>query len=205
MNRLIALILIIVTTLSLSACTPEQKQLSLEPDVAQMRAICELATMECYYHNVAKFKEENVPKALWGLIKGNKHFWIEYSGQVTVGIDASLVNIEVNGDKVKITIPPATVQNSKVHQESLTEESFILASGSIAITAEDQLAAFGEAQENMLKTASNDTAMLANAQQRAQDLLEDYINNIGDAIGVEYQIEWVYVNANTTSEASDAA
>lgn len=30
----------------------------LEPDLAQIRSICDLATLECYYHNVAKSTKE---------------------------------------------------------------------------------------------------------------------------------------------------
>ena len=50
--------------------------------------------------------------------------------------------------------------------------------------------------ENM---ASNDTALLANAQQRAQSLIEDYVNNIGNAVGKKYNIEWSFINSNEES------
>ena len=49
--------LIIIICFFCAACAKQSK--SIEPKAAQMRSICELATMECYYHNVAKYKEEN--------------------------------------------------------------------------------------------------------------------------------------------------
>ena len=41
---------------------------TLKPEVSQMKMICELATMECFYHNVAKYKEEDASGYLLLLI-----------------------------------------------------------------------------------------------------------------------------------------
>ena len=80
---------------------------------------------------------------IW-LWKKDRKFWIEYAGVVTVGIDASLVNME--------------------------------------------------AQDNMRKEAEKDTVLLASAQQRAQKLLDDYVNNIGACTGKTYTIKWIYLD-----------
>ena len=51
-----------------------------------------------------------------------------------------------------------------------------------------------------------DTALLASAEQRAQSLLEDYITNIGNAVGKEYTIQWNYLkdeDENNNSSASN--
>lgn len=37
---------------------------------------------------------------------------------------------------------------------------------------------------------------LANAQQRAQSLLEDYVTNVGNLVGKEYTIRWIYLDEN---------
>lgn len=80
---------------------------------------------------------------IW-LWKKDRKFWIEYAGVATVGIDASLVNME--------------------------------------------------AQDNMRKEAEKGTVLLASAQQRAQKLLDDYVNNIGACTGKTYTIKWVYLD-----------
>ena len=157
-----------------------------------MRAICELATLECYYHNVAKYKEEDA-EGFW-IWKKDKHFWMEYSGVVKLGIEAALVTIEVNDDKVSITMPPAKVMGCMVDKDSLDSDSIIVANKSADVKAEDMTEAFADAQAQMELTAMNDTALLAQAQQRAQKLLEDYVNNIGNVIGKQYTIEWIYVD-----------
>ena len=189
MKKGIALFFIIIM-LFCCACGKEEAQ--IQPQETQVRTICELATLECYYHNVAKYKEEDA-EGFW-LWKKDKHFWMEYSGIVKLGIEASLVTIEVNDDIVRITMPPAKVMKCTVDEESLDAGSIIVANKSADVKAEDLTEAFAHAQAKMELTAMNDSALLAQAQQRAQKLLEDYVNNIGRVTDTQYTIEWVYVD-----------
>ena len=80
-----------------------------------------------------------------------------------------------------------------------------MAQGSASVKAEHQTEAFREAQEQMWQAASNDTTLLANAQQRAQQLLEDYVNNIGDGVGKKYRIHWVYLENAESAEEMEGA
>ena len=185
-------LLLICFGLMLLCCACGKEDVQIQPQETQMRSICELATLECYYHNVAKYKEEDAEGIL--LWKKDKHFWMEYEGVVTLGIDASLVTIDVNGTEVSITIPKARILDCKVNEESLTPESIIVAQKSADVKAEDQMLAFAEAQGKMQETAAADTTLLANAQQRAQKLLEDYVNNIGNVTGQQYNSKWIYVD-----------
>ena len=156
----------------------------MELDVTEMRAICELSTMDCYYHNVAKYFEKDAQKGFLGIGKKDKRFWMEYSGVVRMGIDVSLVKVEVEDMQVTITIPEAKVLKCTVDSESLSQNSYIV----------DEMAA-------------KDKTLLANAQQRAKSLLEEYIKNIGEAVGEEYKIDWIYVDAsgNPLGTAADAS
>jgi len=205
MKKIIPLLMSLFLVFSASACkNSEVESVEMEPDTTQMKAICELAVMDCYYHNVAKFKEENAEGFLWW--QKDKHFWIEYSGVVTVGIDASLVSIDVNEEEISVTIPKAKVLTCIVDSASLSKDSFIVEKNSAQITAEDEVAAFAAAQDKLKESASNDTALLASAEQRAQSLLEDYITNIGNAVGKEYTIQWNYLkdeDENNNSSASN--
>ena len=193
MKRILCMFLILASCFSLAACSMKSDSVQeMTPQASQMKSICELATMDCYYHNVAKYMEEDASGVL--LWKKDRKFWVEYAGIVTIGIDTSLVNIEVEGEKVTITIPPAKVLSCKVDETTLTEDSFIIAKNSAAVEAEHQTAAFKEAQAKMQEEASSDTILLASAQQRAQKLLEDYVNNIGSCVGKTYEIKWVYLD-----------
>lgn len=193
MKKIMLLFLTAAILLTGTACGQQAQSVDMKPEVSQMKSICELAVMECYYHNVAKYKEEDAEGILWW--QKDKHFWIEYSGVVTLGIDASLVSMEVDNNQVTITIPEATVLNCKVDSNSLNEDSYIVDMNSADINAEDEVKAFEEAQLQLEKNASSDRALLADALQRAQSLLEDYVTNIGNAIGKEYVIKWVYLDS----------
>ena len=198
MKKLRSTLICVMALLSLTACGKAgMNSESMEPKTSQMKAICELAVMDCYYHNVAKFTEEDAEGFL--LWKKDKNFWIEYSGVVTLGIDASLVKVEVSGSEVSITIPSASVLNCTVDSSSLTEDSFIVAKNSAKIQAEDEVYAFEAAQTYLEQAAADDTALLASAQQRAQELLEEYITNIGKAVGQEYTITWIYLDDSSES------
>lgn len=191
MKKIVALLMTIFMAVTMVACGNNQVELEPEePEVAQMKAICELAVMDCYYHNVAKFKHEDADGVLWW--KKDKHFWIEYSGVVKLGIDVSLVEIEVNDTTVYITLPEAKILGCKVDENKIDKDSYIVAKKSADIEAADEIEAIKAAQAEMERQASSDTVLLANAQQRAQSLLEEYIKNIGVATGKEYTIKWEY-------------
>lgn len=193
MKKCISFLLVLLLSLSLASCGTGKPDVSeMEPEVSQMKAICELAVMDCYYHNVAKFKEEDVEGFLFW--QKDKQFWIEYSGVVTLGVDVSQVTVDVKDTQVTITLPAAKVLNCKVDSGSLTEDSFIVADGSASINAEDEVAAFDAAQTKLQETAASDTVLLANAQQRAQSLLEDYVTNVGNVVGKKYTIQWIYLD-----------
>lgn len=198
MKKIIAFALSILAVIGCTACSDgtNNSVKSTEPKISQMRSICELAVMDCYYHNVAKYTEEDASG--WWLWTKDKHFWIEYSGVVTLGVDISLVSMEIDGDNITITIPPASVQSCKVDESTLTKDSYIVDKDSADITAEDEVLAFSEAQKKLEETAAADKTLLAEAQQRTQILLEDYIKNIGNTVGKEYKISWKYLEADNT-------
>lgn len=206
MKRIIALLLSLIAVAGLTACgekAEETNKFNTEPKVSQMKTICELAVMDCYYHNVAKFTQKDASG--WWLWTKDKHFWIEYSGTVTLGVDVSQVTMNIDGDNVTITIPQATVQNCKVDESSLSKDSYFVDKDSAEITAEDEVMAFAEAQSKLEETAAADKALLSEAQQRTQILLEDYIKNIGNTVGKEYKITWKYLDSSENSIENSAA
>ncbi len=207
MRKIISFLLAIAVILTCVACgNTEESSLNMEPKVSQMKAICELAVMECYYHNVAKYYEKDAEVGFLGFGNKDKHFWVEYSGIVKLGIDVSLVNITVDGTQISITLPEAQVLSCEVDADSLSASSYIVDKNSANITAEDEVTAFVEAQAQLWELAASDTSLLLSAQQRAQTLLEDYITNIGHAVGISYTITWEYLpmdSASTPTGTSD--
>lgn len=196
MKRRVALIIISVVMI-MSTCTAcsEKKQAVSEPDITQVRNICNLATLECYYHNVAKSVKE-AGSGLWHIGEKDRTFWVEYTGTARLGIDMSKVSMKVDGENVSVFIPEAEVLSVKIDADSLTEDSYIESQDSWLnhnkISADNQTEAINQAQENMENEVRGNSSLLLTAQNRAKALIENYIRQLGEAAGIEYKIEWIY-------------
>jgi len=122
---------------------------------------------------------------------------------VTLGVDVSLVTVEINGDQITITIPEAKVLDCRVDSDTLNEDSFIVDKNSATVTGQDEVAALADADKQLRQTAANDTVLLASAQQRAMALLEDYVLNVGAAVGKTYHVNWVYIDDQGNSSSAE--
>lgn len=186
--------LLLLTT----ACGKAEKPALPLPQEEQVKTICQLAVLECEYHNLAKYQDgQKVERFLW-MTKG-KRFWVEYSATVVLGIDADQVSMELQGDVVSITLPRARVLNCKVNGDSLSKDSYIVDKDSAPVTAQDEVAAFQDAQDSLQQTVEADGDMLDLAQTRVEDLLRNYVNSLAKATGTEYQVEFHYIEEDETA------
>ena len=180
--------LIVVTgVLCLTGCGKETKT----ADFSGVTSVCELATLKCYYHNVAKAETEASGMFAKWLKTGYKKIWTEYSGIIEYGIDISQVTVsepDKNG-VVTVTMPDAQVLNVDVDEDSLgtplTDTGFLT-----SVTTEEKTTTLAGAQEAMEQQAKENTEMLSQAKARAKTLIEEYIKNVGESIGEEYTVEW---------------
>ena len=186
-NRGIRMLAVLAASgVCLTGCAEKKK----EADFSGINSVCELATLKCYYHNVAKGETKASGLLKW-FGTGYKKIWTEYSGIVELGIDVNKVSVSSPGADgvVKITIPDAEILNVDLDEDSmgepLTDTGFLTES-----TKEEETAALAEAQDNMEKTAKQNSALLAQAKERAKNLIEGYVKNVGEQIGEEYTIEW---------------
>lgn len=208
MKKMLSAILIGVLSVCLCACGNREDQTDSQtakptesgmaetqseavlPDLGHIRSICSLATMECYYHNVAKsVKEKGSGISHWG--EKDRKFWIEYTGVAKIGINMSDVAILVDGNAVTVTLPKATLISCGI--EEIDENSFVYTEDSWnknPITADEQTAAVDQAQNDMKANIENDAALLETARERAKKLIENYIEQLGEASGTEYVITW---------------
>ena len=182
--------LLLLTT----ACGKAEEPVLPVPQEGQVKAICQLAVLECEYHNLAKFEQKDASKFLW--MTKDKRFWVEYSATAVLGIDADQVSMELQGDVVNITLPKAQVLDCEVNGDSLSPDSYIVDKASAPVTAEDEVYAFQEAQDGLQKTVEADNNMMNLAQKRAEELLRNYVNSLAKATGTEYQVEFHYLEEN---------
>lgn len=162
-------------------------------DFSGVTEICELATLRCYYHNVARLENQSqgVFKYGWGKY-GYKKLWMEYDAIIEIGIDASEVEVNEPDENgvVQIYIPEANILNVDSDENSM--ETPIFETGKFTdITIEDQRKAYADAQTEMEESANNDKAIKKQAYENAQKLLEQYVVTIGEQSGKQYTVEWL--------------
>lgn len=183
MKRVVTIVLILVIIFGLCGCTQE-KTVNISEE--EIRGICDLATLECYYNNVAKLEKEAD-----NIFQKDRKMWIEYEGKATIGIDMANVAIQVNGNNVKIKMPKAEILSIDY---TFNEDSYISsADGWLAkneISTEEQQEAVVAAQKAMEQAIMDNKGLFVKAESRAKELIENYILKIGEVIGVEYVIEW---------------
>ncbi len=178
------ILLICIIVFPLHGCKKNENQFN------SINSICEYATLECYYHNVAKFED---PGKVFIVTYGNKKAWIEYSGTVKLGIDANRISVDVDGQNVTVTMPHAKVLSTYLDTDSINEawiENGLFAS----INAEDRTKAVAEAQNNMEIATSEDSNLLMQSENRAKDMIEKYIKNVGMLSNKDYQVIWNMVD-----------
>ena len=184
MKRLLMIIMIAIMLLSLAACTPEKVPTLRAEDI---KAVCELATLKCYYNNVAKIikKPDNI-------FQVEREMWIEYEGLVTVGIDMLDMEIDIDGDVITITMPPAKMLSSNI--ERMDENSYVSSADGWfiknEITTEEQNAAVTRTQKEMEAALNENGNLFKRAERKAKELIENYITKLSEAIDREYTIVW---------------
>ena len=194
MKRKKILCLLVISMLCLTGCA-DKKEEEKEADFSAIQSVCELATLKCYYHNVAKSETEASGLFKW-LGTGYKKIWTEYSGIVELGVDVSKVSVSKPSKDgvVKVTIPDAEILSVDLDEDSmgepLTDTGFMT-----KITKEEETEALAEAQNHMEETANENGNLLNQAKERAKSLIEGYVKNVGEQIGKEYTVEWVDAKA----------
>lgn len=199
-KKLIAIITVIMSVaIMLAACAGKQSSediSSLQPELSQIQEICNLATFECYYHNVAGIdKAKDADGELLDFLKKDRKALIEYTGVARIGIDISKVKMSVEGSSIKITIPDAEILSITIDDSSYDEDSYYISEDDWLvhnrITAEMQSQAIAGAQEAMRVEVQSDRSLMLKAQNRAKELIRNYISMIAEKSNLEYNIIWL--------------
>ena len=108
----------------------------------------------------------------------------------------SKVEMKVDGKNIEVFLPKAKLLGIDIEEEKIDENSYYYSKDNLVfknkITPEEETEAINEAQNNMKNSAENNTQLLKMAQDRAKDLIERYINQLGEFANVVYNIEWKY-------------
>lgn len=181
--------IIICLLVSLFLVTGCGNKKQVEPDLTQIRNISDLATVKAYYHNVAKVNKD-AGVGITHIGEVDRKYWIEYTGVVKIGIKMADISMEVKDNEVIIKLPKPVILShnyENYNDKSIykNDDGFI---NQNKITGEDINAAIKEADEAMLKEVSNNTSLFNRAEDGAKKLITNYINEIGELSGKEYNI-----------------
>lgn len=171
----------------------KQQELFDTTEFSAVDKICELATLKCYYHDVAELKKEPKGPFKLGVAQyGYKKLWMEYDGIVQVGIDVNEVKVN-SPDKdgvVRIYVPEARILDVSAQIDSMKDP--ISDTGWFtSITTEEKAEAFAEAQAKMKEEAQSNGSILSQAQNNAKELLKQYVINVGKQLNKQYTVQWI--------------
>jgi type IV secretory pathway VirJ component len=203
-KKMMLMLVMIILLAMLCACSNEEEEniSSIKPEEEQVRSICEMSTLECYYHNVAK-STKTKGTGITALGEKDRTFWIEYTGVAKIGIDMSKAKMDMDDENhITIHLPEAEVMNVEVVGDTLNYISSADGWNKNEITAEDETNAINEAQKEMEETVKENSSLLMSAQDRAKKLIENYITKLGESTGITYEITWVYDDISATVEST---
>lgn len=205
MRKLTLQILAVFSAITLCACaggtSEDTAGTEAEPKLSQLKSICTLATLKCYYHNVAKStKTAGTGLAHWGEV--DRKFWTEYDGEIKLGVDMSKGDMEVKGDTVIIYMPEAELLSIKPDDTSMQVPIVDLDSWNPnEITADDVTQAIRDAEAQIEQSIMENSTLLTNARDKAMLLIENYIDQLGEMTGTKYKIEFRDVTDTTPTDS----
>lgn len=179
---------------------PSERQIS----ESNIQRICELATLDCFYHNVTEWSD---PGNIIGY--GARKLWIEYDGIVRAGVKADQIRISEpdSNNTVTVTIPDAVILDKDLDEKTVREiDSQTVLLGFVQwseVNTEDRRKALAKAQDEMADSASQNGTILAEAKDRAKMIIETNIIAAGEASGKHYKVK--FVNASEAQVPSGDA
>ncbi|MFQ9158425.1 MAG: DUF4230 domain-containing protein [Blautia sp.] len=111
-RKILFLILMVVIVIISIKWKAKKETDTIELSQATIEKICELATLRCYYHDVAEYEKQPDGLFKYGLFQyGYKKMWMEYDGIVSVGIDIDQVQMEGPDENnlIRIYVPDAQI------------------------------------------------------------------------------------------------
>lgn len=166
------------------------------PDVGQIQYICQIATVQCYYHNVATARKQP-GSGIAHLGEQETPFWFEYSATATFGIEAGSITMNIEGDEIYVHLPHATILDGAVNviPDSVSDpvcRPNAWYRNDVEITAVDVTNAMSRANDRIYDQIVNDPYIINIADSQAQSLIQNYIDQIVSLSGREYEVHFVY-------------
>lgn len=152
----------------------------------QLKGISQLSTIEYNYTNMGQFEKS---KDFYGMTIpfSTKRFIVSYDGVIKAGIDINLLDIEINGKNVDITLPAAQILSHEIDEESLQifDESKNIFNP-ISIQDYNQ---FQIDQKKEIEQKATEKGFLTEAQNRAQQAIQKILE-INGVLPDDYHVNF---------------
>ncbi len=172
--------------------TIEEEEPFFVPEISRIKAICELSTVKCIYHNVA-YGVQYAGTGLSHVGEKERKFMQEYDSEVEISYPVDKIKMTIDGSEIHIILPEPDINTRKI-PESITPSSYIEEPDNEMqknpIRAETISRAVTIADATMMEDIMNHSSLLNTAQNQAKYLIENYIRQIGSLTDVEYTIVW---------------
>ena len=194
MKKYISIIFVFVIIITgLTGCNKKEEKKKEQLNLDRIKEISELATLETYYHNVAKITKKPGNKLI-NIGEVTRKYWIEYNGVAKIGIELSNIEYNIDGNKITITMPHAKILETKIenyNQDSIykTKDSWF---NNNEVTKDDINKAITKTNDVMINKLKSDNSIFVKAENNAKALITNYINEIGKIYNEKYEIEFKY-------------
>lgn len=170
-----------------SYCAFQPDNSSKNHSYFEIQTISELTTIQCRFHNVAI---RDVKEGFLGA--KNEYIWFEFDGIVDIGIDMNKIQISEPNEEgiIRIYLPPAQILNATPDTTSIKKP--VEKTGWFSeFDGGNEVEMILDATEDMKNDANTQVMLTAQAYERAQFVLEQYVINVGKMLGEDYTVEWV--------------
>lgn len=151
----------------------------------QLKSVADLTTLEYHYTNIGKF-ENNKDFNGWNIPLTTKEFILSYDGVIKAGIDLEQLDIQVENQKIIITLPEAKIMSHTIEEDSIqlfNESKNIFNPISI-----NDYVNFTQALKEEKETDLQTKGFLDEAANRAKTTLTSLVDTLGEGkFSVEFK------------------
>lgn len=148
---------------------------------AQLKNMSDLTTSQLQYRGIVRYEEGNI------IFINKKSYTMLYDANVKAGIDMSKILVDVEGKKIKVTLPKATVQDVVIDSDTIEfyDEKNSLFNWE---DKQDTVTALQLAKEDA-ESRIDDTKLLEQAESQAKNLIQSLFLTMTKEEGYKLEIQ----------------
>lgn len=151
---------------------------------AQLNSISEISKTNYHYTNITKF---DAVDDFYGFDASDySNLTISYDGVITAYIDASKIKVEIDGSKVNITLPEASIESNEITENSIAV--YNSNNGSFENITLTDFAGFKTTQQPVAQTKATTNGLLFDTAERAKAAITPLIESLAGSRKDKYTI-----------------